>query len=198
VATEEPLTVVIFDSTSFMGEALGRRFAEEGFCVIGDTSDYDELDALVTDMTPKVLVVSVDVGIDPESNLFEKARAVGVRTLIYGPASRPVIDGFFAAGADAYVLKGAAHNDLFMTLHQLITRTIFFNDGVREGSVRTNLTDRELEILRLVAIGQKNQTIADTLEVTEQTVKFHLTNIFRKLDVSNRTEAAQWAHSHGL
>jgi DNA-binding NarL/FixJ family response regulator len=63
---------------------------------------------------------------------------------------------------------------------------------------KTPLTSRELEILRLVASGAKNGQIARQLWVTEQTVKFHLSNVFRKLDVSNRTEASHYAHVNGL
>jgi DNA-binding CsgD family transcriptional regulator len=60
------------------------------------------------------------------------------------------------------------------------------------------LTRRELEILALVAEGYSNGQMARKLWVTEQTVKFHLSNIYRKLDVANRTEAASWAHRHQL
>src|SRR5207237_3705041 len=60
------------------------------------------------------------------------------------------------------------------------------------------LTRRELEILRLVAEGHSNGELAKMLWVTEQTVKFHLSNIYRKLGVANRTEASRWAHLHGL
>jgi DNA-binding NarL/FixJ family response regulator len=60
------------------------------------------------------------------------------------------------------------------------------------------LTGRELEILQLVAAGSTNGDVARKLWVTEQTVKFHLRNIFRKLDVANRTEASHFAHINGL
>jgi DNA-binding CsgD family transcriptional regulator len=60
------------------------------------------------------------------------------------------------------------------------------------------LTRRELEILRLVAEGHSNAQVARMLWVTEQTVKFHLSNIYRKLDVANRTEASRWAQRNGL
>jgi DNA-binding NarL/FixJ family response regulator len=60
------------------------------------------------------------------------------------------------------------------------------------------LTERELEILRLVSSGAKNGDIARTLWITQQTVKFHVSNIYRKLDVSNRTEACHYAHVNGL
>jgi DNA-binding CsgD family transcriptional regulator len=60
------------------------------------------------------------------------------------------------------------------------------------------LTRRELEILRLVADGHSNAQLARMLWVTEQTVKFHLSNIYRKLDVANRTEASRWAQLNGV
>jgi DNA-binding CsgD family transcriptional regulator len=61
-----------------------------------------------------------------------------------------------------------------------------------------DLTRRELEILQLVAEGHSNTQLAKMLWVTEQTVKFHLSNVYRKLDVANRTEASRWAQLHGL
>jgi DNA-binding CsgD family transcriptional regulator len=61
-----------------------------------------------------------------------------------------------------------------------------------------SLTPRELEVLQLVASGSSNMEIAQALWVTEQTVKFHLSNVYRKLDVANRTEASHYAHVNGL
>jgi DNA-binding NarL/FixJ family response regulator len=60
------------------------------------------------------------------------------------------------------------------------------------------LTERELTIIQLSSRGLSNQAIGRELFVTEQTVKFHLTNVFKKLAVANRTEAARWAFAHGL
>ena len=66
-------------------------------------------------------------------------------------------------------------------------------EGLNEG-----LTEREMAVLKAVAAGLSNQAIGKRLWVTDHTVKFHLTNIFRKLQVSNRTEAARWAQQQGL
>ena len=60
------------------------------------------------------------------------------------------------------------------------------------------MTKREREILELAAEGYSNAQLAKMLWVTEQTVKFHLSNVYRKLDVANRTEAARWAQVNGL
>ena len=62
----------------------------------------------------------------------------------------------------------------------------------------TGLTEREVAVLQALAKGQSNKDIARSLWLAEQTVKFHLTNIYRKLDVRGRTEAVHWAYSHGL
>ncbi len=66
------------------------------------------------------------------------------------------------------------------------------------GVVPCTLTDREQEVLRLVAAGATNQEIAQQLWITQQTVKFHLANVYRKLEVSNRTAACHYAHVNGL
>jgi len=63
---------------------------------------------------------------------------------------------------------------------------------------RTRLTRREIEILRLVAEGRSNREVGQLLWVTDQTVKFHLANAYRKLGVRNRFEASQWAITRGL
>jgi DNA-binding NarL/FixJ family response regulator len=63
---------------------------------------------------------------------------------------------------------------------------------------RSSLTERELQILQLVASGATNGEIARRLWITQQTVKFHVSNIYRKLDVTNRTEACHYAHVNGL
>ena len=62
----------------------------------------------------------------------------------------------------------------------------------------STLTDRESEILRFVASGATNAEIARQLWITQQTVKFHVSNVYRKLDVANRTEACHYAHVNGL
>jgi DNA-binding NarL/FixJ family response regulator len=116
------------------------------------------------------------------------------------------IDGAFAAGAHAYVLKTAHPDDLVSAVRQAFHHSIYLAGArVSEAAPITaavdesaGLTRRELEILTLVAEGHSNAQLARMLWVTEQTVKFHLSNIYRKLDVANRTEASRWAQLRGL
>jgi DNA-binding NarL/FixJ family response regulator len=115
------------------------------------------------------------------------------------------IEAAFAAGAAAYVLKTAHPDDLTSGIRQAFEHSIYLagarpvSDPVPPPVDDTpGLTRRELEVLQLVAEGRSNAQVARMLWVTEQTVKFHLSNIYRKLDVSNRTGASRWAQVHGL
>jgi DNA-binding NarL/FixJ family response regulator len=118
------------------------------------------------------------------------------------------LDQIFEAGATGVISK-AAHP---LALATLVRETLDGHIVHRAGTGRSGneklpapvgiedlpLTGRELEILQLVASGSTNGDIARRLWVTEQTVKFHLRNIYRKLDVANRTQASHFAHVNGL
>lgn len=69
-------------------------------------------------------------------------------------------------------------------------------EGRRRSQQRTPLSDREQEVLRLVTAGQANKQVARSLGITERTVKAHLTNIFQRIGVTDRTQAALWARDH--
>ena len=107
-----------------------------------------------------------------------------------------------AGGASGVILKTIAVGDLAGAIRQVVDGTAFTAFGVPpsrlDAGVDAGLTPREQQILLAVGRGQSNKVIARELFVTEQTVKFHLTNIYRKLRLSNRTEAARWAYQHGL
>ena len=118
------------------------------------------------------------------------------------------IDAALAAGAVAYVIKTAHPDDLRSAIRQAFAHSVYL-PGSRTAAAAAqsthvptedlpDLTRRELEILQLVAEGHSNTQLAKMLWVTEQTVKFHLSNVYRKLDVANRTEASRWAQLHGL
>jgi DNA-binding NarL/FixJ family response regulator len=115
------------------------------------------------------------------------------------------IDAAFTAGASVYCGKRAAPDDLASAIRQAFEQSIYYawtgtGPAAATGDQQdlVGLTRREREILTLVAEGHSNAQLAKMLWVTEQTVKFHLSNIYRKLDVSNRTEASRWAQLHGL
>ena len=107
----------------------------------------------------------------------------------------------FEAGAQAVVSKTVHPVSLGTLLREISHGNVVHRFEKRPPAVVEDdcpLTDRELEILQLVAEGHTNGRIARELWVTEQTVKFHLSNTYRKLGVANRTEASRYAHVHNL
>jgi len=117
------------------------------------------------------------------------------------------IEAAFAAGALAYVVKTAYPDDLTSAVRQAFQHSLYLASGRIPVEIATTavepadspaLTRRELEVLQLVAEGHSNAEISKMLWVTEQTVKFHLSNVYRKLNVSNRTEASRWAQLRGI
>ncbi len=109
------------------------------------------------------------------------------------------------AGADAAIAKTFRLEAIGMLIREVAAGNVFHAFDAPTPTVRPAvdpglppLTRRELEVLRLVAAGAPNSRIAAQLWITEQTVKFHLSKVYRKLGVSNRTEASHCAYSHGL
>jgi DNA-binding NarL/FixJ family response regulator len=126
-----------------------------------------------------------------------------VLTLSPGP---PELDAIFAAGATAAISKAANPVALATLIRETIDGRVLHvhKPAARlDGSTPADgadplLSSRELEVLKLVAGGATNGEIARRLWVTEQTVKFHLSNVYRKIGVANRTEASRYAHVNGL
>ena len=157
---------------------------------------------------PDLLIVDLgDNGDSGAQTFFDEARrrAPFLRIIALSASSEPArITRVLAAGASAYVTKRAHAEDFATAVRQSFEQSVFMR-GHAQGAARRSeaekearLTRRESEILRLVADGKPNQGIARDLWITEQTVKYHVSNIYRKLGVANRTEASRWAQLHGL
>ena len=110
-------------------------------------------------------------------------------------------DEALARGANGYVTKAIDPHDLpeaVRRAHRGESFQLGVGGSANAATDDAGLTERELTILRAVARGLSNQAISAELWITEQTVKFHLTNVYRKLGVSSRTEAARYALSRGI
>jgi DNA-binding NarL/FixJ family response regulator len=167
--------------------------------------------ALVEEYGPDLLIAEVDPGDDEQIDVLRRAgqSRPGLKSVVVAETSDvEAIQATFAAGASVYCVKTAEQADLASAIRQAFEQSIYMakNGGdlmtaSEETAAETavhDLTRREVEILQLVAEGHSNSQLARMLWVTEQTVKFHLSNIYRKLDVSNRTEASRWAQLNGL
>jgi len=135
------------------------------------------------------------------------ARAPKARVVVLTAFSdREGIIDAFDAGATGYLLKDAEPAELLRAVKAaaegdspLAPRAArLLLEARTERQPVEDLTDREREVLRLVAEGLPNKLIARRLEISEKTVKAHLTSVFRRIGVDDRTQAALWATRHGL
>jgi DNA-binding NarL/FixJ family response regulator len=110
------------------------------------------------------------------------------------------ISQLLGAGATSCISRRVATGDFVAVLCGAASGVVFRSPPPAgpESELVGRLTKRELEILAIAAEGTGNKQIAQRLWVTEQTIKFHLSNVYRKLDVANRTEATRYAVQHGL
>src|SRR5215218_9276492 len=124
-----------------------------------------------------------------------------VKVVIFSASSDPgQIEAALRQGAHAYILKNVDPLDFPAVLRQAVEQTVYSAPPApaRAADELAELTDRERTILAAVMRGLSNKEISREFWVTEQTVKFHLSNIYRKLGVANRTAAVRLAHEHGL
>ncbi|HEY7706763.1 MAG TPA: response regulator transcription factor [Gaiellaceae bacterium] len=204
---------VICDSHPMWLDAVEQVLRRIAIRVVGKTTSTSEALSMVEEHRPDLLITELE-GVNGELSglaLIERSRAAvpSVRPIVLSMhQDSQIIDAALVAGASAYVVKTAHPEDLASAVRQAFSHSVYLAgrrnltpapaEPVAEAADEPGLTRRELEILRLVAEGHSNAQLARMLWVTEQTVKFHLSNIYRKLDVANRTEASRWAQVHGL
>jgi DNA-binding NarL/FixJ family response regulator len=201
-------TAVVLDPQPLWRDAVEQILNRIHIDVIAKASNADEaLDAIVQH-GPDLLVTEIDDEtqgsqlVDSIRKAREGRPSLKV-VVLSGEGTRHTVEQAFAAGAAAYVVKTSHPEDLSAAVRQAFEHSIYFPGATpagapSQGDYPAGLTARELEILQLVAKGQSNRQIGELLWVTEQTVKFHLSNIYRKLGVSNRTEASRWAEARNL
>jgi DNA-binding NarL/FixJ family response regulator len=204
-------SAVILDRYPLWLAALDRLVVGVGIAVVGRATEGDEAIALIGEHAPDVFIAGINPTNADHIAVVRKAHEVhGMLkcVVVADTADLEAIGAAFSAGASVYCVKTAEEGDLASAIRQAFEPSIFIASNGFESRARPvqvgdesavhNLTRRELEILRLAAEGHSNSQLAQMLWVTEQTVKFHLSNIYRKLGVANRTEAARWAQLNGL
>jgi DNA-binding NarL/FixJ family response regulator len=203
-------TALVVDDDAGWLDAVEPILAAAGVELIGCTTSSRSTVALVRKLRPSLLVIGLRTppGEPDGISLVGPALAVHDALKVIVASSTPApadVDAAFHAGACAYVVRSAQPEDLAAAIRIAFSRTVFVGAGHGNGVAAVpgseplgRLTSREREILQLVSEGHTNAELAHMLWVTEQTVKFHLSNIYRKLDVSNRTEASRWAQRAGL
>ena len=181
---------------------------EPDIIVIGEADDGEAALAMALEYTPDVLVLDCQLpkldGARVASALRERGNATKIVALsAYDDAS--YISDMIQAGAVGYLLKNEAPGQIVAAVRAAVAGASLWTGSQRArasqwqsqvAKVRDSLTNREHEVLRLIAAGLSNKEIAQELTVTVRTADFHVSNILRKLDAVSRVEAAVWAQQH--
>jgi len=199
--------VVAVDDHQLMLDAICLTLQdEEGIEVVGQALSAVEALPLIGRTQPDIVLLDIRMpqmdGLTCLARIREQHPRVKV-VILSGIDEPEQIRTALEQGAAAFVVKHVDPRDLASALRQIAEGTVFQvlgseNAGGDNAAKNAGITESELRVLRALAQGRSNKQIAGELFITEQTVKFHLTNIYRKLDVSNRTEATRFAYQHGL
>ena len=205
--------VLIADDHPVVRQGL-RSFLEtvDGIDVVGDAADGEEAVQLAGELAPDVVLMDLAMpnvdGIEATRRISESAPDVKVIALTSFATDDKVFPAI-RAGAAGYLLKEAEPSEVAEAIFKVQRGEPILHPSVAERLMRevaaatprahrTDLTARELEVLRLIAAGRSNREIARELEVAEKTVKTHVSNVLSKLGVADRTQAALYAVQHGL
>jgi DNA-binding NarL/FixJ family response regulator len=209
-ASGDPVRVVLADDHVIVRDGLARLLdGTEDIEVVGVAGDGREAVAVVSELAPDVvlmdLVMPVLDGVGATRRITAEAPATRVVVLTSFSESARVLEAL-DAGARGYVLKDAEGDEVVRAvraaardgapLDPRVARAVLARE--RSGGALAGMTAREREVLELLGSGLPNKAIARRLEISEATVKAHLTRIFKQLGVTDRTRAAMWAREHGL
>jgi DNA-binding NarL/FixJ family response regulator len=206
------IKVVIADDHAVVRSGLRSLLdTADGIVVVGAAADGAEAIELVADLMPDVVLMDLSMpgldGVAATAAICETHATVAVVVLTsFSEPSR--IHAALEAGAIGYQLKDAAPDELIAAVRAaaaggapldpraarvLLDRRV---PGTRRTPGAATLSSREEEVLRLVTAGLANKQIARRLGIAERTVKAHLTSIFGRIGVADRTQAALWAQQH--
>jgi DNA-binding NarL/FixJ family response regulator len=184
------------------------------FEIVGEASNGEEAIHLAKELQPDVILLDLEMpgsdGVDTLRKL--RVHQPEVNTLVFTAFDTDDrILSAIRAGAQGYLLKGVPREDLFKAVRVISSGGSLLQPVVASKLLQhvstprdeklnglESLTEREMEVLKLLGAGKTNKEIATILFISERTVKFHVSSILKKLDVGNRTEAVSLAAHHGL
>lgn len=212
----DALRVVLADDHHFFREGLRGMLESAGVSVVGEAKDSAEALELAGQLKPDLVVIDLNMSDTLGAEALRRIAAVspGARMVVLTTSveASEVLDAL-QAGACGYILKGARADELIAGIRQTASSHVVLSRAVMEALVihvgpsdvdlgahneGPQLTAREKDVLRLIAEGADNVAIGLELSISRHTVKQHVTNIFQKLGVRTRVEAAVYAVRVGL
>lgn len=210
-----PTSILIVDDHEVVRNGV-RAYLETlpEFHVVGEAASGEEAIALVTEYVPDVVLMDLIMpGMDGVETT-RRVKSISPRTQVVVLTSYHEDVHIFPAlkaGAISYILKDMKMEKLVdavcravqgeVTLHPRVAARVLQNirgENTEEPQLFTDLTERELDVLKLIANGMSNQQIASELVISENTVKGHVSNILSKLHLADRTQAAVYAWQKGI
>jgi DNA-binding NarL/FixJ family response regulator len=201
------IRVVLADDHRLVLDAVQAMLEDDGdFVVVAVAESARQLLPQVAQKAPDIVVLDIAMpGTDGFACLREiREKHPRVKVVMLSGHDEPrIAQRALRLGASAYVRKQVDPRDLASVLRQAVEETVASQPEALQESADADdaaalLTVSELAVLRALARGLVNKQIAADLQIAPQTVKFHLTNVYRKLGVSNRTEAIRFAFQHEL
>jgi two-component system nitrate/nitrite response regulator NarL len=206
---EKVVHIVIADDHTLVRDGLKRMLQQQpDFSVVGEAADGDEALSRVHETCPDVLLLDLAMpnvsGITVLERLHAEQNPVRI-LLLTASIDRIQISTAIRLGARGVVMKTAALDVLIKSIHSIMAGQLWFDRNTLSDLLKdqsegpeSKLTPRELEIVGQLASGSANKDIAESLGISEGTVKRHLANIFEKVGVSNRLELAVLAMNRNL
>lgn len=213
------IRVLVVDDQALVREGMATLLAlEEGMQVVGQASHGDEACTLAEDLRPDVILMDIRMpvcdGVMATQKIHQRFPQIKVVVLTTFDDEEFIVQAL-KAGASGYLLKDTPSEQLaaaVKTVHQghtllgpTVTPKVLSHLSAQQKqnhkqkvSCEDLLTMREIEVLKLIGQGKSNREIAHTLNITEGTVKNHVTRILTQLSVRDRTQAALWAQEHVL
>jgi len=199
------IRILLADDHRLILEGLRLAFEEvDGIEVVGTASEGRQVLPLIARTNPDLVLLDMRLPdmdglacLDRIRKLHPSVKVVMLSACEESSRVRTALK----RGASAYIVKTVNPMDIPTAVRQVFEPAIYFGTAVLgevDPAAAAGLTEREVAMLRAIARGLSNAAISKEFWVTEQTVKFHLTNIYRKLNVKNRTEASRYAYQHGL
>ncbi|SRR6266566_411847 len=196
-AVSSPVKVLIADDQTLFRTGLARMLsADPRFEVVGQARDGDEAITQAVARTPNVVLMDLQMprvtGLEATRRLVREAPGVHVLVLS-AYADKATVGAALESGAEGFVDKD-------ITYEEIVDRILAVSPADRETPEPRHgqLSTRELDVLKQVAAGLSNKQIARVLDISESTVRNHLSRVFNKLQAANRTEAVMKALRSGL
>jgi DNA-binding NarL/FixJ family response regulator len=213
----EDLRVLLVDDHDLFRSGLRNLLQERGVQIVGEASSGNEALRIVRENAPDVVVMDLNMpgmgGVEATRRIAQIAPLTRVLVLTVSDQDADVLNAILA-GACGYLMKDASIDDLIRGISSAsigeslisphiaakVLQRVRANTAApeAEATIRSELSEREIEVLKLIANGKDNAMIAAELHISPKTVKNHISNILMKLQIDNRIQAAVYAVRSGI